>query len=128
MKILFTFLLLIFTNFAYADSSPITDYSELSYVCTNDGEGLAISASLEKVWLVDQGIEKQGLELKVTDFRLARCRHCVSIDAELTFFGTKVYYQINVNPDNNDRGKVKAEVIIADEEDSTSANFDCIVQ
>lgn len=129
MKFLLIILTLICTNFAFAESSPVTELSNLSYICGNDvGGGFAVSVELEKVWQVDPDIQGEGLELNVTNFSLARCPHCMTINAELSFFGSVLDYQINISPVNGDLNDIKANVKVTQDNESETLIFDCVTQ
>lgn len=55
------------------------------YRCEQPGGGVAVKIGTEstaRVWQTDPG-EKEGLELQVTSFSLARCPGCFSFEANL---------------------------------------------
>ena len=59
---------------------------EADLICQNPGGGFGIAWPQEnqpaRIWQVDSQVE-EGLELEVTDFRVARCPGCFAFEASL---------------------------------------------
>jgi hypothetical protein len=68
------------------ESSPLTKVEGATITCKDEYQLYAIDAKNKRIWASDPGVE-EGMELKVSQFKIAKCPNCIDIDATLDFLG-----------------------------------------